>query len=174
MSSETEFILNTTRQRLRTFTLADAEWLLEALNEPSFRQHIGDRQVRTLTQAREYLDQHIHGHYRQHGHGMWLCERLADGQRLGMCGLLQREHLDAPDIGYAYRPAFWGKGYALEAATAVVDKAQSITGSNRLLGVTSVDNTASIGLLLKLGMREIDAASVSDDGQSRLFELMLS
>ncbi len=171
--SESIIILTTQRQRLRTFTQADAAWLLEALNEPSFIEQVGDRQIRSVDQALVYLDQHLHAHYQQHGYGMWLCERLLDQRPIGMCGLVRRETLDAPDIGYAYRPEFWGQGYAIEAARATAAAARSMTGSDRLLGITSSDNIASMKVLKQLGMQDAGSVSVTTENDSQLFEMDL-
>jgi len=72
---------------------------------------------------------------------------------IGICGLLQRDTLAHPDIGFAYLPAFWGCGYGFEAAGAVLDNARQRLRLPQLLGLTSPDNVASIRLLEKLGLR---------------------
>src|SRR5690554_3626434 len=105
-------ICETARLVLRRLTLDDAPFILTQLNEPSFIQFIADRGVRTLDDARRYLEIGPLASYAQHGHGLWLAA-LKDSQApIGLCGLLRRDNLDAPDLGYALLPAFWGQGYA--------------------------------------------------------------
>jgi RimJ/RimL family protein N-acetyltransferase len=144
-------ILETPRLRVERFTLDDAEFILRLLNEPSFILYIADKGVRTLDDARGYLSSGPLAHYQRHGFGLWrLCER-ATGVPIGMCGLIQRDALEDVDIGYALLSEFGGKGYAREAAGAVVRYARDVVGLDRLVAVVSVGNQRSIRLLERLG-----------------------
>ncbi len=143
--------LETSRLRLRPFTPADAAFALRLLNEPSFHEHIGDKGVRDLDGARAYLEGGPMASYAQHGHGLLAVELKETEQAIGMCGLLKREHLDCQDLGYAFLPEAWGRGYALEAARAVMGG----PGIDRMLALVSPSNAASIHLLEKLGFAPI-------------------
>ena len=143
--------LETPRLTLRPFTRADAPFALRLLNEPSFHAHIGDKGVRDLDGARAYLEGGPLASYGRHGHGLMAVALKATGQPIGMCGLLKREHLERPDLGYAFLPEAWGQGYALEAARAVLDEAKR----DRVLALVSPANAASIRLLEKLGFAAI-------------------
>ena len=146
-------ILETARLRVERFTLDDAEFILRLLNEPAFILYIADKGVRTLDDARAYLSSGPLAHYQRHGFGLWrLCERTT-GVPIGMCGLIQRDTLDDVDIGYALLSEFSGKGYAREAARAVVRYAKDVVGLERLVAVVSVGNERSIRLLEQLGFR---------------------
>jgi RimJ/RimL family protein N-acetyltransferase len=112
-------ILETDRLILRQFTTEDAEFILELVNEPSFIQNIGDRGVRTLEDARSYILRVAVASYEKNGFGLYLVELKESGQAIGMCGLIKRDGLEDVDIGYAFLPKFWSKGYAQEAASAV-------------------------------------------------------
>jgi RimJ/RimL family protein N-acetyltransferase len=91
--------------------------------------------------------------YAQHGFGLNLVE-LKDSQTpIGMCGLLKREDLPDPDIGFAFLPDFRSKGFAFEAASAVLNDARERLKLNRFLAIVNPDNDASINLLEKLGMK---------------------
>jgi RimJ/RimL family protein N-acetyltransferase len=90
---------------------------------------------------------------RERGFSTWLVERRGDGAPLGICGLIKRDSLPEVDIGYAFRPAHWGQGYALEAAAAVLAHARDTLGLPALLGITAPANVASIALLSKIGLR---------------------
>ena len=145
--------LDTPRLRLRPFTPADAPFALRLLNEPSFLHYIGDKQVRTETDALRYLETGPLASYTRHGHGLMAVELKATGSPIGMCGLLKRDNLDHPDLGYAFLPEAWGQGYALEAGRAVMDQAERALGFTRILAVVSPDNEPSIRLLEKLGFK---------------------
>lgn len=146
-------VLTTARLALRELADEDAPFILELLNEPSFIRNIGDRGVRTLDDAREYMRKGPAASYAQHGFGLWLVE-LKDGKTpIGMCGLLKRDTLEDPDIGFAYLPAFQSKGYGFEAASAVLDWVRRSLDLPRVVAIVNADNDASARLLEKLGMR---------------------
>ena len=84
-------VLQTDRLRLRWFTLADAAFLLDLLNQPSWLAHIGDRGVRTLAEAEAWINDRLIANYHAQGFGFWAVERRADGVLVGMCGLIKRE-----------------------------------------------------------------------------------
>ena len=155
-------VLTTERLTIRLIADADAPFMLELLNDPSFIRNIGDRNVRTLDDAREYIRKGPLASYERHGFGLWLVELQADGTPIGMCGLLKRDALDAPDIGFAYLPAFQGKGYGYEAARAVLDQARDTLHIPRVLAIVNADNEPSARLLEKLGMRFERMVQLSD------------
>jgi RimJ/RimL family protein N-acetyltransferase len=144
-------ILETDRLQLRMLTTDDAEFVLRLLNEPSFIQNIGDREVRTVDQARDYILKGPIASYEKFGFGLWLVETKSAAVPIGICGLLKREVLDDVDIGYALLHEFCSQGYALESASAVMSYASKTLGLNRVVAVTNPDNQSSIRLLEKLG-----------------------
>ncbi len=144
-------ILETGRLRLRKLTVDDAEFILRLLNEASFIQSIGDKGVRTLEDARSYILTGPIASYDKFGFGLWLVENRADGVPMGMCGLLKRDTLEDVDIGYALVPEFWSKGFAMEAAAAVLSYGKSEFGMKRIVAIVSPQNDSSIRLLEKLG-----------------------
>jgi RimJ/RimL family protein N-acetyltransferase len=146
-------VLETDRLLLRWLSVDDAEFILGLLNEPSWIQFIGDRGVRTLDEARAYILNGPVEMYHRLGFGLYLVVRKDDSVPLGMCGLIKRKGLDDVDIGFAFRPGFWSKGYAFEAAAAVVQYARSTLGLRRIVAITAPDNESSIKLLQKLGLK---------------------
>ena len=152
MSAAT-IILETPRLRLRTVTHDDAAFYMELVNDPSWIANIGQRNIHTLEAARAALDTGPTAQFREHGYSLYIIERRSDGAPVGMGGLVCRDSLPGPDIGYAIRPAFWGQGYAYEAMAAVVIHAQQVLRLPTLYGITSLQNQASIQLLNKLGLR---------------------
>jgi [ribosomal protein S5]-alanine N-acetyltransferase len=143
--------LETDRLRIRELTTADAPFMLALLNEPSFIRNIGDRGVRTLDDARRYVESGPIASYARHGFGLCRVERVEDGAPIGICGLLKRDELPDADLGFAFLPAYWSKGYALESATAVVSHARDALRLSRLLAIVNPSNAGSIRLLEKLG-----------------------
>jgi len=144
---------DTDRLRIRHFTLDDAEFILRLLNDPAFIRNIVDKGVRTLDDARAYLREGPIASYDRHGFGL-NCVELRDSRTpIGMCGLIKRETLDDPDLGYALLPEYCSKGYAFEAASAVMAQAGGKFGMRRVVAVTNADNDRSIGLLQRLGFR---------------------
>jgi RimJ/RimL family protein N-acetyltransferase len=146
-------VLETERLRLRQFVTEDGPFILELLNQPSFLRFIGDKGVRTLDDAERYILTGPVESYQRNGFGLYLVVLREAGMPIGMCGLLRRDWLDAPDIGFSYLPAFWSRGYAFEAASAVMHHARETLGLTRILAIVSPDNAGSIRLLEKLGLR---------------------
>lgn len=144
----------TARLRLRPLTLDDAPFTLALLNEPSYLEFIGDKGARDLEGARKYLTEGPLAMYAAHGLGLWLVEDKVSGMALGMCGLLQRPTLPDPDLGYAFRPAHWGRGYAFEACQATLEWGRTTRGFARIVAMVSPENAASIKVLGKLGMQQ--------------------
>ena len=148
----------------------DAAPMLALLNDPGFLLFIGDRNVRSEDQAREYIALRVLHSYALNGFGMYAIERLADGAWLGNAGLVRRDGLPGPDIGYAVLSEFAGQGYASEAARAVVAHARAELGIEDLYGITDLDNVASGRILLGLGMHQRGVIQLPNvDSASRLY-----
>lgn len=143
--------LTTERLRLRELTVDDAPFMLTLLNEPSFIQNIGDRGVRSIPDAAAYIERGPRASYARYGFGLWLVTLTAGGTPIGICGILKRDALPEPDIGFAFLPAYWSSGYAYEAASAVRTLARETFNLPRLLAIVSPGNARSIRLLERLG-----------------------
>ncbi len=158
-----DFVAETERMRLRRLHAADAGFLLELLNQPGWLQFIGDRHVHTLEQAGEYLAQRIDSQFERFGYGMWGIELRVDDRLIGLVGLVKRDSLPEPDLGFALLDAYAGQGLAFEAARAVLPVAQS-RGLQRLLAIVDPDNRRSIGLLRRLGFELEGLQAVAGGG----------
>jgi RimJ/RimL family protein N-acetyltransferase len=165
-------VLKTERLILRHQTIEDAAFILELLNDPSWIQYIGDRGVRTIDDARDYILKGALDMYARLGFGFYLTELKNGGIPIGICGLVKRDFLVDVDIGFAFLPRLWGKGYAFEAASAVMGYAQSVLGIKRIVAITSEDNHASAKLLEKLGLKfEAMIPYAGTDEKVRLFAI---
>ena len=160
-------VIETPRLRLRRLAPdRDAAFILELLNEPSFVTYIADRGVRTEEEAASYIEEWALASYRDHGIGPLRVALAEDDTPIGVCGLFQRDHLDLPDLGFALLERHHGRGYAWEAARAVMTHARDELALSALLATTAPENPTSIRLLERLGFTEIADAS---PGASRLF-----
>jgi RimJ/RimL family protein N-acetyltransferase len=146
-------ILETEHLTLRRITVDDAAFMLDLLNQPSFIQFIGDRGVRTLDDARKIIQERYLAAYERLGFGIYLTLLRGAQIPIGICGLVKRDGLDDVDVGYAFLPQYWSKGYASEAASAVLRYARNTLGIGRILGITTPDNTGSIRVLEKVGLK---------------------
>lgn len=161
---------STARLRLRELHHDDAGFIHALVNDPDWLRHIGDRGVRTLDDARGYIDNGPRAMYGAHGHGLLAVETRGGGRPIGLCGLLRRETLDDPDLGFAFLPDWRGRGYALEAAAATLAWARSQRGLRRVVAITSQDNAASGRLLEKIGFAyERDVRLAADAEPLRLY-----
>jgi ribosomal-protein-alanine N-acetyltransferase len=156
-------VAETERLRLRRLLAADAAFILQLLNQPGWLEFIGDRNVRSPAQAGDYLAQRIDAQFERYGYGMWGVELHAEvrpgqplmgqpmmGQTIGLVGLVKRDYLPEPDLGFALLDGYAGRGLAYEAARAVLSLARE-RGLKRLLAITDPDNGRSIALLDRLG-----------------------
>ena len=145
-------ILETERLIVREISSAsDVELICTLLNTPKFLQYIGDRGVRTVEEASDFIENRYRKSYRDHGYGLYTVESKADGTAVGLCGFVRRDTLPGPDIGFAFLPEFEGKGYGHESAAAMMNYGRSVLGFTRIFAITSTDNDASGRLLEKLG-----------------------
>jgi RimJ/RimL family protein N-acetyltransferase len=155
-------VLETPRLALLRLTASDAEFMLALLNDDAFLRYIGDRGVRTTADAERYIAAGPAASYERHGFGLYRMVLKEGGESVGICGLVRREALPEPDLGFALLPAYRLQGYAFEAAAAVVDQARDTLNLPRLLAITSQDNIASMALLAKLGFRLQRRARLSE------------
>jgi len=147
------FVLETERLLLSRLTPNDAAFIFELVNEPSFIQNIGDRNVRSEDDAVRYIQQGPMASYDQHGFGLYRVALKQTAVPIGICGPLKRETLEHPDIGFAFLPRFWRQGYALESAAAVMNYARNQLHLTDIAAITTPDNERSIKLLEKLCFR---------------------
>lgn len=148
-----EHILKTERLIIRKLTFDDSIFIVKLLNSPGWLRYIGDRGVRTGEDAKGYLQNGPLLSYEKNGFGLYLVALLETGESIGICGILKRDSLDHPDLGYSLLPEFMGKGYAYEATDAVVKYAREKLRIETLLAITIPENATSIKLLGKLGMK---------------------
>ena len=153
---------------MRPTSLEDSAFILELFNTPQWIKYIGDRNVKTEHQAREYISEKITSQFKRLGFSSFTIIRKEDGAKLGTCGLYDREGLEDIDIGFALLPKFGKMGYALEASFKMKDAAFSIFGLESLSAITRSDNFPSQRLLEKLGMKLMGPITLPHDNEDLL------
>jgi RimJ/RimL family protein N-acetyltransferase len=162
--------------------LADSAFFLKLLNDPSWLANIGDRGVHSNADAENYIRSTIWAQYEAHQYGMYAVQLKATALLIGICGLVKRDFLSAPDLGFALLPDHVGRGLAAEAARAMMSHAQNRLGMARLYAVVTRSNARSVRLLERLGFRsegpqvtpqgvEVELYSVTALGQPLTSEL---
>ena len=162
------------RLQLRQLTLNDAPFILQLLNDPDWLKYIGDKQVHNLDEAKQYIENGPRLMHANHNVSLLLVETRLHGLAVGMCGLLKRDNLECPDLGFAFMPDYRGQGFALEASQSVLNYARAQLNLPKIAAMTALDNVPSICLLEKLGFKfsEVIKFDQNDPG-TRLFYLSL-
>jgi [ribosomal protein S5]-alanine N-acetyltransferase len=145
-------ILETDRLTLSELTIPNGPFILELVNSPGWLQFIGDRQIKNIADAENYIVNGPMASYTRYGHGLYLVTLKETTASIGICGIIKRDTLETEDIGFALLPQYAGKGYALEAAAATLEYAQEKLGLKKIVAITLEANHRSINLLTKLGL----------------------
>lgn len=156
-------IATTQRLHLEKLALADSPFIFKLVNEPGWIKFIGDRGIRNMEDAEAYIINGPQKSYADFGFGLFKVS-LQNGTPIGLCGLLQRDYLDHPDIGFAFLAEYTGKGFALEAAEATMQYANETLNEKTIMATTLPENEKSISLLEKLGLRFVKMLKTSLDG----------
>ena len=146
-------ILETERLSLREFNTTDATFIIQLLNSKGWLKFIGDRHIKTLEQAENYLTNGPMKSYSVNGFGLSMVELKNTHTPIGMCGLIKRDNLPDIDIGFAFLEEFMGNGYAFEIAQATINFAKENLQKETILAITIPTNVRSINLLKKIGMK---------------------
>lgn len=163
-----KYILETDRLKLREFNLGDTDFIIQLLNSPGWLYFIGDKNVKTEQQAIAYLENGPMKSYSENGYGLSLIEKRDDNKAIGMCGIINRDNLDNPDIGFAFLPEFNGNGFAYEIANATINYAKDTLNIAKIEAITTADNIKSIRLIEKIGLHFIKTFCFPDSKEELL------
>jgi RimJ/RimL family protein N-acetyltransferase len=164
-------ILETERLTLRELVADDAPFILALVDSRGFRENIGDRGVRDLDGARTYIDG-VRESYAKNGFGLWRASLKATDEPVGLCGLVKRDSLPLPDVGYALLEDFWGQGFATEGAAAALDYGLRVLKLPVIAAITKPANAGSIAVLEKIGMTRLGERQLEGhDEPSTYFEI---
>ncbi len=163
-------ILETKRLILREVSVDNAEFMLDLLNQPSFIKYIGDRNVRTIAESKEFIESRYIKSYRDNGFGLYAVELKDSAEAIGICGFVKRDTLPDPDIGFAFLPQFCGQGFAVESAEGSMKYGEETLGFTKVLAITTQNNESSGKLLAKIGFKFVELVKMPhDDEELKLF-----
>lgn len=148
------FYIQTPRLGIRPTTVEDAKFILELLNTPLWKSNIGDRNLETVLEAKEYIQNRFLQKQDHPALKNNTVIHLASGKPVGTCGLYHKQGLDSFDLGYGFLPQFHGKGLAREAAQALCEYAFSAWELSKISAVTLPSNLSSKKLLHSLGFSD--------------------
>jgi len=148
-----EFPICTERLSIQPLSLSDADFIIDLMNTPTWLKAIGDRQIHTVNDAREYLRNGPIAMQRRNGFSLYRVSLLIEETPIGICGLIKRDSLPEVDLGFAFLPDYEGLGYAFESAQAVMEYAEKQLALSRLVAIANPSNIRSIKLLERLGMQ---------------------
>lgn len=147
-------IIETDRLLLRTFTIDDAQLLYELNHDPDVIRYTYDP-MKDIEHAKQVLEEVILPQYTLYNHGRWAVHLKSNLEFIGWCGLKFIAERNEIDLGYRFAKKYWGKGYATEAAFACIKYGFEELNLQRIIGRATPENTGSISVLQKCGMRYI-------------------
>jgi RimJ/RimL family protein N-acetyltransferase len=162
----------TDRLLIRSFTLEDPDAVHGVYGDEQVMRHVGDGTVADLAQTRKMVRDYI-DHERRHGFSFWAVVERESDTVMGDAGLYLLEGTGPEvELGYTLGRAWWGRGYATEAARACLDLTWREFGQQEVVAVADPLNAASIHVLHKVGMR-LDRPIIAYRREHELYRLTL-
>lgn len=158
----------TERLFIRPTSEKDAEFIFELLNTPKWIENIGDRNIRSVEDAKDYIVTKMRPQLKRLGYSNYTLVRKIDNVKIGSCGLYDRQGLEGIDIGFAFLPEYEKKGFAFEAANKIKNAAFNEFGIKVISAITAKNNVASQRLLEKLGLECIGTTKLPNDNEELL------
>ena len=154
-------MLETNRLLIKPTNLDDAGFVLELMNTDGWIRFIGDRNVHTIEDAKNYISEKMLPQLEEFGFGNNTLIRKADHAKIGSCGMYLRPGMEGADIGFALLPEFYGQGYAYEASKALLDYSIETLKLPLIQAITTKGNVDSQTLITKLGMKFIEVRDIT-------------
>lgn len=159
----------TERLILRPMSLDDGEFIFDLYNRPKFIQHIGDRNIKTVADAENYIKNRFMPQFEKLGFGNYLILTKEGNHKIGGVGIFEREGLEIVDIGFSLLAEFEGKGYAYEAALKVKSIGMDDFGLKKISAITSKNNYSSQKLIEKLGLKFQKMVMIPEDSEELMY-----
>ncbi|MDT0552937.1 GNAT family N-acetyltransferase [Urechidicola vernalis] len=147
-------ILETDRLHILKFTLKDAPFIFELVNSPNWLKFIGDKNVKSLKDAEQYIQEKLLNQYKHFGFSFYLVRTKSKQKPIGMTGFIKRPSMQDVEIGFSFLPNSSGKGYALESSKAILKYGKSHLKIEKVVAITDQKNTRSQKLLERLGLEK--------------------
>lgn len=142
-------IQTTDRLSINPLTVNDDNFILKLVNSEGWLKFIGNRNVNTRQEARAYILKILKNKNVKY----WIVSVKETQTPAGIVTFIKRDYLNYPDIGFAFLPEFSGNGYAHEATSVVLKNLIQEQSVTHILATTIPENTSSIKLLKKFGLR---------------------
>lgn len=158
--------VETQRVLLRPFEMRDAQGLFEMDSNPEVHRYLGNKPLTSFEQAEKVVAKVINQHQRN-GIARWTAIEKNTGKYMGWAGIKLFEgeccgHKNFYEIGYRFKPEYWGKGFATETAKAALDYTFKTLKASTAYAMTHHENLASQRVLEKIGYEKTQ--EYMDDG----------
>lgn len=168
-------ILKTERILLRKFEDSDALAVFEFGSNKEVQRYTGEPLLTHLEQARDIIVNTIQKDYVKYGYGRWAVVYRPENRVIGFAGLKYLPEFDETDIGYRILPEYWGKGITTEMCIPIVSYGFDVLKLDKIIGITLPENTASIRVLEKIGLKFQKITSYDDSiDEVKWYELLRS
>ncbi|NOQ72162.1 MAG: GNAT family N-acetyltransferase [Crocinitomix sp.] len=157
--------MKSNRIYLREALETDTTFFVELMNTQGWIEHIGDRNIKTDADALGYIQKSLIHSYTTNGFGLYIICLNETDKLIGMCGLVKRDTLDSPDLGFAILPDYEGLGYVFEASQLTLDFAKETLQLPEILAITSPTNIRSQNLLERLGFSVVSNNDYESEGE---------
>lgn len=159
----------TERLIIRPMSVDDAAFIFELYNSPKFIKYIGDRNIKSIADAENYIINKFLPQFEKLGFGNYIMITKEGNEKIGGVGIFEREGLDVVDIGFSMLEGFEGKGYAYEAAIKVKSIGMDEYGLKKISAITSKDNFSSQKLIERLGLKFQKYVTLPDDTEELMY-----
>jgi RimJ/RimL family protein N-acetyltransferase len=166
-------IFETTRLLLIPTSEKDINFIFALLNSPKWLEFIGNRNVKSFDDAKQYIKEKIIPQYKKLGFGTYTIIRKLENTKIGTCGLYDREGIEAIDLGFAFLPKFEKNGYAYESANKMISNAFEKFKINKIKAITRKNNISSQRLLEKLDFKNNGLIRLKKDSNEMLLYIRI-
>jgi len=165
-------LIKNKRIYLREIVKSDASFMYNLMNQHNWLSYIGDKNIKSVSAAAKYIESGPRLSYKNNGYGLYVVVDIGTDQLVGVCGLMKRAYLNAPDLGFAISEDFYRKGYAFEAAQLILKMVNSLVETDVIYAIVKTENAGSRQLLSKLGFC-VEAQTGLEAMESELVGLLL-
>ena len=155
----------TERLLITPTAIIDAPFILELMNTPKWKQFIGERNLHSIEDAENYIQQKMLPQLEKLGYSNYTVSLKSNNTKIGTCGLYNREGLEGLDIGFAFLPKYEKQGYGYESAKRLIEAAKSEFGITKISAITIKENTPSQKLIEKLGLTFVKMINIPKDSE---------
>ena len=157
----------TNRLFIRPTLEQDAELIYQLMNTSKFIKYVGDRNINSIEDAEKYIRTKMLPQLRTDGYSSYSLITKTSGEKIGTCGLYNRDGIDGVDIGFGLLPQYEKLGYAYESSHRLMKAAFEEFEIEEVKAITSKANISSQRLLEKLGLK-IEGTTRLPDGNEEL------